>query len=107
MTKAHLRVIISSPKKPGAEKILRRLRSLIDIEILEFVAYDKGGFEVNATVHIPDVPWPDMVLSTLTIAQHFGYTWTLSGDLSDGIEISCDRFKIQGLEHAGLHLGRP
>jgi len=107
MTKAHLRIIISSPKKAGAEKILSRLQSLVGLEVLDFGPYDKGGFEVNATIHIPASAWPEMILSAFTIVQQFGYTWTLSGDITEGIEISCDRFKIQGLEYAGLHLQHP
>lgn len=107
MTNAHLRIIISSSKKAGAEKNLLRLQSLVDIELLDFGPYDKGGFEVNATMPIPTGAWSEMMLSTFTIVQQFGHTWTLCGDITEGIEISCDRFKIQGLQYAGLHLRRP
>lgn len=107
MADAHLRVTISSRKKSSAEKTLRQLQKLIEIEILDFAPYHKGGFELNATMNLPTSPWPEMVLSTLTHAQRFGYAWALTGFIAESLELTCDRFKIQGIEYAGLHLDRP
>jgi len=104
MPQADLRLIVTPNKIAGAQRVIGHLTDLVDIQIGTFSEYHKGGFEVNATTEIPELMWPDKVFYTLKLVQNFGYAWSFSGDITEALELSCARFKVQGIEHGALYL---
>ena len=68
--------------------------------------YHKGGTSAQFELSIADRDWPDAVLACLRMAQSFGYSWSLSGDVDNEIELTATRLAVPGIEWAHVWMHR-
>ena len=97
---------MSSEKEANAIRVLQQLNEIIEAGTPKLEKYHKGGMkaELSKTIYVND--WSEACLSTLTLAQSFGRSWTLTGDIERELYLVADQFKLPGIEWAELALIR-
>ena len=102
MTDARLRLILDCNSEQAARRVIARITGLDGWHVEDLKPYDKGGFEANLSGKTAAIGRADGILELIALAQSFGRSWALTGDINDELDLTSREFTVSGVTFAWL-----
>lgn len=94
-----LAVFTDASTEQKAENILSKLIEHLGLktEVKHIEAYSKGGYQCTLNIEHSVEDWQQAVYECLIIAQAIGYSWTITGNVTEEIDLWSNKTKFSGI----------
>ncbi len=99
-------VILETEKNETALRVISNLNKIILSELESLEPYHKGGMNCVLRKDVEALNWETAVFSCLELAQSFGRSWELTGQIDEQVDLVSSEISVSGVNWAHLQLVR-